>query len=398
MRDLLKNTVAPISSLLIIMMGVSFFNTFVSVRVSYDGWSNFMIGALYSAYYAGMMTGTMYIEKIIKHTGFIRAFAMFASVVASSIILQGFTLSPYAWIFYRFITGLACSGVFIVVESWLLLFSSAKTRGVALSIYMTSITLAQTIGQFFLNFINIQELTAFSLTTIFCTISIIPVCLMRATTPTIHETEYVNIFYIFKKIPLGFIGNFIAGMMVGAFFALGPVFAKDSGLAVWQISAVMSTTILGGMIVQWPIGALSDIIDRRRVIIIASLILTTISLTLFIFSSITFNILLILLFLFGGFVFSIYPLSITYCCDSFSSAGITGVTCAALLIYGIGCILGPIISPIVMHSTSPNGLFLYSAILSLILFLIALTQKRSLSSKPPCEKEHFHIAPNIPIR
>jgi len=136
MQSILRITIAPVASLLIIMLGTSFFNTFISIRITVDGWNSLMTGLVYSAYYAGMMAGALYMERLIKRTGHIRAFSIFASVTATSILLQGFTVSPFSWIIFRFITGLACAGLFIVIESWLLLLSSPNTRGVVLSLYM----------------------------------------------------------------------------------------------------------------------------------------------------------------------------------------------------------------------------------------------------------------------
>jgi len=120
-----------------------------------------------------------------------------------------------------------------------------------------------------------------------------------------------------------------------------------------------------------------------------------ISMTLFLFESLPFYALLTLLFLFGGFSFTLYPLSITYCCDFYSSSGITSVTCAALIIYGIGCILGPLISPLVMEMTKPSGLFLYSAILSLFLAIFAFWRQTRLPHQPDETKESYQAMPNI---
>lgn len=394
MKDILRNTLAPVTSLLIIMLGTSFFNTFVSVRVSTDGFNSGMTGLVYSAYYLGMMVGAIYMEKVINRTGHIRAFSIFAAVTACAIVTQSFTVSPLSWLVFRFITGVACAGLFIVIESWLLLLSSSKTRGTVLSIYMVSLYTAQSIGQFILNFVPIQSNTAFSLTVIFCTLSIIPVCLMRASAPPVHESEYINIFYLLKKIPLGFFGNLTAGLILGAFYALGPVFGRESGFTIWQISLIMSITIFGGMALQWPIGLFSDLVERRKVIITIALVLLFLSMILFIFEHMPFAALLFLLFFYGGFSFTLYPICITYCCDFFSSAGITAVTCAALIIYGIGCILGPLLSPLVMEVTKPAGLFLFTAILSLALAIFASWRQHKLPHQPKDTKEPYQAMPS----
>lgn len=398
MKDLLRNTFAPLTSLLIIMLGTSFFNTFMSIRISTDGWNSAMTGLVYSAYYLGMMIGAIYMEKVINRTGHIRAFAIFAACTACAITLQSFTLSPISWLLFRVIMGMACAGLFIVIESWLLLLSSSSSRGAVLSLYMVSLYSAQSVGQFILNFVPIQTNMAFSLTVVFCTLSIIPVCVMKASAPPTHESEYINIFYLLKKVPLGFIGNFIAGLILGSFYALGPVFAKESNFDIWQISLIMSVTIFGGMALQWPIGLFSDLVERRKVIITIALVLLFISIILFTFEHIPFPALLFLLFFYGGFSFTLYPISITYCCDFFSSAGLTSVTCAALVIYGIGCILGPLLSPLVMEVTKPSGLFLFTAILSLILAIYASWRQHKLPQQAKDTKEPYQALPGTSPR
>lgn len=393
MRELLKNTIAPNTSLCIIMLAISFFNTYLSIRISTDGWNNFMTGLVYSAYYAGMMIGGLYIERLMALTGHIRAFAIFAAITAASIIMQSFTTSPIVWMFYRFIAGFACAGLFIVIESWLLLLSTTNTRGTVLSIYMIALYTAQTLGQFLINVAPIQALTPFNLAVLLSILSIIPVCLMRAAAPSLLESEYLNIFYLLKKVPLGFLGDLISGLILSSFYALGPVFGKEIGLSIWQISCLMAITIFGGMALQWPIGFLSDIIERKKILIYISLILCITSLIIYFLKIIPFYALLLILFIYGGFAFTLYPVSISYCCDFFSASGITSVTSAALIVYGVGCIFGPLAAPIVMSMTKPSGLFLYSGILSFILLLSALYSLYKTPLEPKESKEHYQMIP-----
>lgn len=395
MRAILRNTVAPISSLFIIMLGSGFFNTFMSLRVSLDGWSNFMTGFVYAAYYAGMMTGSLYTEKLITHTGHIRGFSIFASLTACFISLQSFFLSPYVWVLFRFLTGLVYAGLFVVIESWLLLLSSTNTRGTVLSIYMIALYTGQSLAQYIVAALDIQSIFPFNLAVVFCTLSIIPVCLMRAAAPSIVESEYINIFYIFKKVPLGFLGNLTAGLIISSFYALGPVFARENNYSLFQTSLIMSMTIFGGMALQWPIGFISDLCQRRKVIIAISLILSGISTFLFIFDTLPFWGLILALVFYGGFSFTLYPVSITFCCDFFSAAGITSITSAALIIYGIGCVLGPVFSPIFMYVTKASGLFLYSAILSLALAIYGLWRAKTVPPRPEETKEPYQSMPNL---
>ncbi len=392
MQDLLKLIFSPILSLVIIMLGISFFNTFTSVRIISEGGATYLTGVVYSAYYAGMMFGAVYIERFITRVGHIRGFSIFASSCAVAVMLQSFFDSPYVWIIFRFITGLTCAGLFIVIESWLLLLSSPSTRGQVLSLYMVALYSAQGLGQFILNSMDLTGMLPFSVTVIFASLSIIPVCLMRANAPSTSEPEIINIFYIFKKTPLGFIGNFVAGMVLSSFYALGPVYAENTGFSIFEISLIMGCTIFGGMALQWPLGLLSDVMERRKVIILTSFLLFSTSLTLFLYSQPPLWFLLILLILFGGFSFTLYPLSITHCCDYFSAAGITAITCSCLIIYGIGCIIGPLVAPFAMAVATPSGLFLYTAVLALSLSFYGVWRRKKFL--PPDTKEPFVPLPS----
>lgn len=162
---------------------------------------------------------------------------------------------------------------------------------------------------------------------------------------------------------------------------------------MFHISLILAGTVLGGMVLQWPIGLCSDIMERRKVIIITAMTLAALSLFIFFYPTMPFSLLLLSLFLWGGFSFTLYPISITYCCDFFSSAGITSVTCAALIIYGIGCVIGPLLAPIFMELTTPFGLFLYSAFLALALGGFALWKQRKLPEQNKETKEPYQVLP-----
>ena len=395
MKELIKRTFAPIFSLLIIMMGTGFFNTFVSYRIADLGHTDFLNGFIYSCYYFGILIGAVYIERLINITGHIRAFAIFAALCSSSVLLQGYTVNPFIWVIFRFILGFGCAGLFIVIESWLLLLSSNDTRGKILSIYMLILYAAQATGQWLLTTLDLSSTVPFSFTAFFCSLSIIPVCLMRANAPINQESEYINIFYILKKTPLGFFANIAGGLVVSSFYSLGPVFAKNSGLSLIQISTFMSVTIFGGMALQWPIGLLSDIFERRKVLATTALTLALLSGILYFVTQMPFFLFIVLSFLYGGLGFTLYPLAITYCCDFFSPAAITAITCASLVIYGIGCILGPLTVPFFMQIET-TGFFLFTSIIASLLTIFSIYRIYKLPHESKEMKEKFTALPPTP--
>lgn len=391
MKRVFRSVLPPLISLVIVMLGNGFFTTYTSLRLSVAHYPGWVIGLINAFYYTGIMLGSIYVERLIDRIGHIRTFAIMASVNSFLIVLQGGVLGIVSWSIFRFFMGFCVSGFFIVIESWLLLSTGVKNRGRLLSLYMLTLYLAQGFGQFILNLSPIDSLLPFAITVILSSLSVIPVCMMKSSGPLLLESSITNIFQILKKAPLGPIGCFVGGMILSSFYSLGPIFAKEIGLSVFQISQVMGFTILGGLVLQWPIGHLSDIFNRRKVIIGVCFFLMVVTFALYHSLHFHYYILLSLMVLFGGISFTLYPLSITYTCDHFSDKKIVGITCALLVIYGVGCIVGPLVSPIFMKYFGPRGLFLYISLLCAAFILICLW--RVFHSKPLSEDEQSDYLP-----
>ena len=211
MKPLLRLSIAPLVSLAIIMLGQGFFNTFVSYRLALAGYSTAMNGIVNAAYFLGMMLGSHYIERFIRRIGHIRAFALFASINAATLISLSFSFNIVFWIALRFCVGICAAGLFVVIESWLLLLSTTKTRGKLLSFYMISIYLSQGLGQFILNMMPLETYIPYAVAVLLSSLSVIPVCVMRSGAPQYSEDASVTtIFHVMREAPFGFVGCLIA--------------------------------------------------------------------------------------------------------------------------------------------------------------------------------------------
>ncbi len=387
----MRSVIPPLISLVIVMLGNGFFNTYASLRISLDGFASWVVGILNASYYGGLMLGSIYIESLINRIGHIRTFAIFASVNSAVILLQAFIIGPISWTLFRFLVGICSAGFFIVIESWLLLSSGISKRGRILSLYMLMLYLAQGFGQFILNIAPLKSMFPFAMTIFLSSLSILPVCMMKSGGPLIIEPSMPHIFQILKKAPLGPIGCFCAGMIMSAFYSLTPIFGKEIQLNILQISQVMGLTILGGLILQWPIGHLSDIFSRRKVLISVFFSLMVLTFMLFYSTYFPYYLLLIFMILFGGISFTLYPLSITYTCDYFSEKNIVGVASTSLVIYGIGCIIGPLVSSLFMQLVSSAALFLFMSFVAAIYILFSMW--RVLHTPPLSEEEQSEYLP-----
>lgn len=375
------------------MLGIGFYMTFASLRVSMEGNSRLMIGVIASAYYLGMMIGSLYIEQLIERIGYIRAFTLYAGINIAAVVLQSWLSEPAWWIVLRFLIGMSCAAYFIVIESWLLLASTPQTRGKALSLYMLIVYSGQGVGQFILNGVSVEGHNPFLVTILLAAIAIIPIMLMKTSSPAHVETSPLKLLYLAKKVPLGAIGTFLAGMIISSFYGLAPIFATDLNFTKPQISTMMGLTIIGGLLLQWPLGHLSDIIDRPKVIVGTCIALIINCMALFFFQKLPYEYILLLMVAFGGISFTLYPLSISHTCDHFSPYLIVKITCSLLIVYGVGCVLGPVIAAWIMNLTSPGGLFLYSAILSLLIALLGITRIFSGKTVPRDEQGDYMPLP-----
>jgi MFS family permease len=375
-----KTSLLPVFSLTLIMIGVSFFETFVSLRLSLQQFHGFIAALIYSSYYAGMLIGGLFFEKVIQKLTHGRTFILCAATISAIISLQSFTSPHLIWIAFRLLSGMMVAGVFISIESWLLLLFPTS-RGIALAFYMIGLYIANSLGQFGISAVTLQSHHPFSLILIFTTVSIIPICFIKNASPLLEESRYLSVFKLYTKTPLGFLGNLTSGLILGAFYTIGPLCAKASNFTMIEISSYMAITIFGGMLMQWPMGKLSDTIKRTYVIrLICFMIIAYSLLAIFVLKS-SFILQLLVQFLFGGMIFTLYPVCITYCCDFLSERDITSVAAAGIVNYGLGSIFGPAIALLFLKLIGASGFYIYTAILGIALLLFSFFQKKSIDKR-----------------
>lgn len=391
MIKLLLPVIAPLTGLFIVMLSNGMFTTLIALRLQMDWSSDWLAGGASGAYYGGLMVSSFYMERFIGRVGHIRAYAIFASLTAVVSILPGLILSPYFWIAMRFISGYCMGGLFIVIESWLLASSTLQTRGKVLSVYMMALYGAQGGGQFLLNISNPQSLIPFCIAAILASLSVLPVCMTYRKSPPLDEPSTLNFFSLYKVSPTGVLGCFASGMILGAIYGLLPVLSSAVGFTLYDISLIMGFTIFGGMLLQYPVGHLSDHLGRRKVLVFLGIACMILSVCLILTAKVELRYYFIAFaFLFGGFSFTIYPLSISHACDYLGGKDIVAATGGLLLAYGIGATAGPLIAPAFMKTLGPTGLLVYFIIMSAI--LAAFVMWRSLRRSPvPLDEQQTYV-------
>ncbi len=379
--------------MLLLAMSLGLLATFLSLRLTHEGYSAQVTGFILTAYFMGSVFGTIYCGRLIKMVGHIRSFAAFAAVYTAMVMLHGLVLSAVAWAVFRFFSGVAAIGLFMVIESWLNECSQSNTRGRVFSIYMVMTYLGSSIGQQFLNIGDIGDQTLFFVVGFLMVSCILPVSLTRSIHPQTICFEPMSLKSIINRAPMGMLGCFTSGLLTSSFYTMAPVFCHGIGLDVSMISVFMTVTILGGLLIQWPIGLLSDRVDRSIVIPCIMGLVALVSATIIWGGHGHFSLLIVITGFFGGFMFCIYPVSVARAYDLFEPKDVVNVSSALLLFYGIGSALGPVGASSAMTLIArPYAYYVYCSVVCAVATAISVYLRcKEIAPVVPVEEQVDYI-------
>ncbi len=351
--------VALFAAVLVLMLGNGLFGSFLSLRMVVEGFSEQTIGLIMAGYYVGLVSGSFFCQRLIQRVGHVRAFAVYAAVNTVAVMLQALYIGPLWWGVLRVVSGVTMTGIYMVVESWLNECASPQTRGRVFSVYMTLTFLGLGCGQFLLNFSDIRGQDLFLVVAVLFALCLVPVAATRAVHPELPESAHFNLGKLFRLAPLGMLGCLSAGLVNGSFYTLGPVFSHRMGFSVSGVAWYMGLTILCGLVLQWPVGGLSDRFNRRPVLGVLSLLVCLISLAIVATGERSLPLLLVLTAAYGGIAFTIYPVSVALAHDGLARSEIVPVSAALILSFGVGAGIGPVIASSLMGAFGPTGMYLF---------------------------------------
>jgi MFS family permease len=380
MGFLLKTLKIPLISLILTILGSGLFTTFVSIRMELLGASNELIGIVVSAFYGGILLGSLLAPRWILYLGHLRALILCSIANTLIILSQAIWIDPTFWICLRFLGGLAMGGLFVIIESWFLIMGTKALRSQALSLYLAVFYGALSLGQLMLHFVDPLALTPFCLSAFLSALAILPIAFCTFPVP-VHTSaaEKLSFLEIFHSSPRGFAGGIISGMLLACIYGLAPAYGKEIGLTVSEIGTFMSVIVFGGLSLQWPLGKWADSHGRRGTLIFACLASALFSYLIATFEGTSF--VLIFCWLFGGFSFVIYPLSMAFTCEGIRESQIVAATGGFVLSYGIGAILGPLLAPLFMAWMGSSGLFYFLSGICLLLGAIEACPSFGLQGK-----------------
>lgn len=402
MPSSLVSTLATVFALLfgyaLLQMGNTLQSSLLAVRGGLEGFTATEIGLVGSGFYVGLMLGSLRGGRLVRMVGHTRAFAALAAVASMAPLLHLLVMDPWVWPVTRALTGFCFAGLFIVVESWLNGAASSSVRGQILSIYGMTGMIAGVAGQMLLTAAAPGGFVLFCVISMIISFALVPVVLSRAQAPAQTEGDAaLDLGRLYGQSPFGVVAAFLSGISTGAYYTLGPLFAQRLGLDAAAVAVFMACGSLGGFAATWPMGWLSDRIDRRGLIVGLALLASAalLSMVLLVPEDPPRWLAYSLVALFGAMVIPGYSLILAHVNDHVQPGEFAAASGGLLILWGAGSALGPIIGGTAMSMLGNPGLGWLILAAQLLIALWGLYRMRQRAA--PEVKEDFLVMPVQPV-
>jgi len=373
----------------LLMIGNGMQGTLLGIRGGIEGFSTFEMSIVMSCYFVGFLGGSRMAPGMIRRVGHVRVFAALASLISAVMILYPTFPNIIIWSLGRVLIGFCFSAVYVTAESWLNNAATNENRGQALSLYMIVQTLGIVLAQALLLTADPSGFVLFVIPSVLVSIAVTPILLSISPTPAFDTTKPMSLRELLNFSPLGCVGMFLLGGVFSAQFGMAAVYGAEAGLSVAQISMFVAMFFVGAVILQYPIGWVSDRMDRRTLIVIVSLVGGGGSMLGMVLGHL-FPILLVSAFVVGGMSNPLYSLLIAHTNDFLEHEDMAAASGGMVFINGLGAILGPIITGWLMGTAlGPGGFYLFTAILFFVLAGYAAYRATQRAAKPVDETGNY---------
>lgn len=389
MKQLLNVTSLLVSTALL-LVGHGMQLTLLPLRASDNGISEFLIGISGSSYFFGFIAGCLIVPKLIARAGHIRCFSVLAAAMVCSILMLELMDGPAPLLILRFLTGVSICGLYSVIESWLNSQTTPQTRGQVLAIYTFIVLSAMTVGQLLINVGPINSATPFMVTAIFIALAIIPIGITRRMAPPPPESAHVSFKLLYQRSRSAFSVGVLSGLVVGSFWSLGAVFASQQSTVPEDITWFMTAAIGGGAVMQYPIGWLSDKIDRRYVLIGLSIAGAVSATAVALSTDQPWH--LVTVFMYGATCMPLYAIALATAADVSSSEEFVTIGTTILLLNALAAALSAIVFGQLMGTFGSTALFWSFAVVCVIFTVYLLWQLRTPRLVSVMEQTPFELA------
>lgn len=367
MRQIWKNFRALYFASLMMLIGSGLLSTYLALRLAADEVDGLWVGALMAANYFGLALGGKIGHRLIARVGHIRAYATCAGIVGAAVLGHGLVNYLPAWLFLRVIVGLGMMCQYMVIESWLNEQAESKQRGLVFSGYMIASYSGLVLGQLILVVHPQLGLELLMLVALCFALCLVPVALTRRIHPApMHPAPMEPRFFI-SRVPQSLSTVLGSGLIVGSFYGLAPLYASQQGLSTEQVGLFMGSCIFAGLLVQWPLGWLSDRCDRALLIRCVAVGIAITALPLALIPKVPLEVLFAAGFLVSLLQFSLYPLAVAFSNDHVEADRRVSLTAMLLVTYGVGASIGPLVAGVLMKQFGSQMLYAFFSFFAVVL-------------------------------
>jgi len=373
-----------------IMLGHGLINILLPTRLSFESVSTDNIGLIMSMFSVGLLLGGIYTRRLIIRVGHIRVYASCAALAAISILTCYLWLNEWLWALMRILMGFCVAAINVVADGWLSERATSETRARILATNQIVLLAAMFIGSFMINIAPIDQATLYILAGVLLCGGVIPIAMTSACAPDIENAPPMRLPKLLKTSPVGVISVLICGLLLSSLLSMLAVYAQAKNITGVDLSLLVGAAIIGGVILQYPIGYLADRFERRKVmlyIILASM-LSTIAVP-FVLDRQLFWLVLLLVGLSSGIISSLYPLGIAETFDRLQQNEMGLAIGAMIMLYASGGIIGPYTIGLVMEHIGVDYFFTSMAIIQLLFALFVFYRSRVRRSIPTDQQEAF---------
>jgi MFS family permease len=326
---------------------------------------------------------------LLRQVGHIRVFAALAAVASVAVLTQGTFVNPPVWGAMRLLSGVCFAGIYVVAESWLNDRASKENRGRLLAMYMLVLYVGLGAAQFLLVLSNPRTATPFMLVSVLISLALVPIVISAQQVPERAIPSKVRLLDLYRNSPLGVVAVTFSGLISSIIFSMGPVYALLSGLQTHQVASFMGVSILAAVVTQYPVGRLSDRMDRRTMIATVCIIATIVAGSIAVFREIPHPLFLLLAALFSGFALTLYSLSVSHINDKLEPQQMVAASGAILLLNGTAAAAGPLLAGGLMAAFGPHAYFATLATLTGLLLVYDVWRKSRRGPVPAALKAPF---------
>ena len=393
MLTVFKNSWPLLLGMLLLMLGNGLQGSLLGVRGSGMGFSAVEMSLVMSAYFAGFLLASRVTPNMIRRVGHVRVFAALGSFISAALLLFPTIQDPIAWILGRVVVGFCFCGVYVTAESWLNNASSNETRGQTLSAYMIVQMIGIIIAQGLLVVPDPSGYLLFVIPSVMVSIAFAPILLSISPTPAFESTKRMTLKELYTTSPLGCVGMFLLGSVFAAQFGMAAVYATEAGLSITQIPMFTASFYVGALLFQYPLGWISDRMDRRILIAVTAAVAGLASVMGMLLGG-NFYVLLAAAFLIGGLSNPLYSLIIAYTNDFLQHEDMAAASAGLLFVNGVGAIAGPVVIGYAMQVFGPSGYFM---LLSVVLLALTGYAFYRMTQRPaPLAVDTTPYAPTMP--